>query len=302
MRSVLAVAASLAAMAAVAAVPAAAQTPDFYQHWGDGRAEISSYRVIQPRYGEARQGYGVLIFVTEDVNRNTYIKVESPTPEAERAYSLKLNSVLKFGTGIYDYSVMTSVFSEVEPPAGGSAFQPLRVTLTSQEWCGHVFEEVAVRDGALRGSLYSYFESEGRQRYELEQPADLALEDHLLIRIRELRGEHLAQGEQRPVSLLPSLWEYRLRQGPRALVEGVLGKGYEQRIEVGERSFEAVPWRWEVGPRQKMVWVEKAYPHRILAWEDSDGGRGELIETVREPYWDLKRNRDAIYRERLGLP
>ena len=38
----------------------AAQTGavDFYAHWADGKAEISSYEVIQPRYGELRQGYG----------------------------------------------------------------------------------------------------------------------------------------------------------------------------------------------------------------------------------------------------
>ena len=41
---------------------------DFYSHWGDGRAEISSYHINQSRYGELRDGYGVLIFVTADLN------------------------------------------------------------------------------------------------------------------------------------------------------------------------------------------------------------------------------------------
>ena len=96
----------------LAAVSVRAESPpDFYQYWGDGKAEISSYSVIQPRYGEPRQGHGVLIFVTEDINRKTLIKVESPTPEQDRLYTLKLNNVLKFATGIYDYSVMTSVFT-----------------------------------------------------------------------------------------------------------------------------------------------------------------------------------------------
>ena len=77
-------------------------SPDFYGHWADGMAEISSYRVVQPRYGENREGHGVMIFVTEDLNRNTMIKVESPTPKEDRLYVLKLNNVLKFTTGIYD--------------------------------------------------------------------------------------------------------------------------------------------------------------------------------------------------------
>ena len=291
-----------AALGLCTAAAAWGQSPDFYQHWGDGRAEISSYRVVQPRYGEAREGYGVLIFVTEDINRNTFIKVESPTPAEDRIYTLKLNNVLKFDTGIYDYSVMTSVFSAVKPTAAGEPFQPLRVTLTSQEWCGHVFEELMVRDGKLRGYLNSYFEGEGRQEYELDQPRQLAVEDHLLIRIRELKGPVMEQGEQRPVTLLPSLWQFRLKHAPRALTQATLGKGYEQDIEVAGRSVRAVPWRWEAGPRQKLVWVEKAYPHRILAWEDNQGGRVELIETFREPYWGLNRNEDGVYRERLGIP
>ena len=74
------------ALAALLAGTAAAEAPDFYAHWGDGRAEISSYQVIQPRYGEPREGYAVLIFVTEEINRKTFIKVESPTPVEDRIY------------------------------------------------------------------------------------------------------------------------------------------------------------------------------------------------------------------------
>ena len=90
---------------------AAGEAADFYTHWGDGKAELSSYKIAQPRYGELREGYGVMIFVTEDINRRTLIKVESSTPDKDRLYVLKLNNVLKFTTGLYDYSVITSVFS-----------------------------------------------------------------------------------------------------------------------------------------------------------------------------------------------
>jgi hypothetical protein len=88
---------------------AASSAADFYAHWGDGKAELSSYKVVQPRYGELREGYGVMIFVTEDINSKTYIKVESPTADKDRLYVLKLNNVLKFTTGIYDYSRGKSV-------------------------------------------------------------------------------------------------------------------------------------------------------------------------------------------------
>ena len=39
------------------------QAPDgFWDHWGDGRAEISAYSLTQPRYGEQHPGEVVLIF------------------------------------------------------------------------------------------------------------------------------------------------------------------------------------------------------------------------------------------------
>ena len=278
------------------------EAPDFYAHWGDGRAEISSYKVMQPRYGEMRQGYGVLIFVTEDIHRKTLIKVERPsTPKAERIYALKLNNVLKFTTGIYDYSVMTSVFSAVEGEAG-RPFEMRKVTLSAQEWCGHVFDEVQVRGEQLAGFINSYFEGEGRQPYELERPQAFESEDHLLIRIRELRGAFLEQGTSTEVALLPSLWSIRVRHRPHALVQVVLHKGRVETIAVNGRSFAAIPWKWEAGDWWKTVWVEAAYPRRILLWEDSTGGRGEWIETVREPYWQLHGNGDVVLRQRLGIP
>ena len=284
-----------------AITPAGAQ--GFYGHWADGRAELSSYRVVQPRYGEPREGHAVLVFVTEDVHARTRIKVESPeTPRADRIYVLKLNQMLRFTTGIYDYSMMTSVFSAVEPLTDSRSFEPLRVTFTAQEWCGHVFEEVQVRDGAVLGELFSYFERVGRRSWRLDRPPEFVSEDNLLIRIRELRGPMMEEGESRNVKLLPGLWELRLRHRPRELVEAVLSKGRRESVEVQGRGFEAVPWTWSYGQRQKTVWVDAEYPHRILRWSDSSGSRGELIVSVRRPYWNLQSLEDESFRAELGLP
>ena len=292
----------LAAACSGAVVAVAAEGQDFYAHWGDGKAEISSYEVVQPRYGQLRQGYGVLIFVTEDINRNTLIKVESPgTFPGDRIYVLKLNNLLKFATGIYDYAVMTSVFSAVEGGENGP-FELRKLSLSAQEWCGHVYDEAQVRGGRLEGQLNSYFEREGRHSYQMALPPDFASEDHLLIRIRELRGPIMAAGEEVEVALLPSFWSLRQRHRPHETVRASLTKGRTETIVIGERSFEAIPWRWDTGEGPKAVWVEKEYPRRILAWEDSRGGRGRLIETLREPYWKLSGNGDVGLRERLGIP
>ena len=291
---------------ATAAVLAANLSPtagrDFYTHWGDGRAELSSYRIDQPRYGESREAYGVMIFVTEDLNAGTGIKVESPTSAAGRVYVLKLNNVLKFTTGIYDYSVMTSIFSAVEPGAGTEPFEPWKVNLTSQEWCGHVFEEVRVGADSLRGDLNSYFERDGRQQWRLQRPAAFESEDNLLIRIRELKGEWMKTGEARQFQLLPGLWKIRSGEAPRKLVHATLTKGGVEEIDAGGVRAAAVRWTWGYGHGQTVVWVEQAAPRRILAWRDSGGSSGELLNTLRVPYWELQANSDGTYRQQLGIP
>ena len=277
---------------------------DFYDHWGDGRAEVSSYQVVQRRYGELREGYGVLVFVTEDIDRESLIKVESAKPPEARLYVMKLNNVMKFVTGIYDYSVMTSVFSAVRD-SGSAPFEVRKITLSAQEWCGHVFEEVRFDDDGIRGDLNSYFEREGKQRYQLEitNRGRFVSEDHLLIAIRELMGPIMAAGESRTVTMLPSLWHFRVRHAPRGLVGATLSKGNPATVTAAGEEREATPWRWRTAAgREKTVWVETAQPHRILSWEDSDGGKGELRKTLRLPYWRLQTNADQIYRDQLGIP
>ena len=265
---------------------------DFYAHWGDGKAEISSYEVVQPRYGALRHGYGVMIFVTESLQRQTFIKVESPTPEADQFYALKLNHILKFATGIYDYSVMTSVFSQV---AGGRhPFELRRISFSAQEWCGQVFDEALFSGGQIKGQISSYFASEGRGPYQLKQPEHFESEDHLLIRIRELQGPFMALGEVRAVEVLPSFWQLRQAHQPHAVVAGRIHKAAEEQA--------SVRWDLHIGLRQRTLWTEKAYPHRILRWEDGDGGRGELMRTLRVPYWQLQANADEVYRQELGIP
>lgn len=274
---------------------------DFYEYWGDGRAEISSYRIVQPRYGQERVGQGVLIFVTEDINRTTKIKVESPTPAQDRIYTLKLNNVLKFTTGVYDYSVMTSVFSAVEPREGDHPFELLKLNLTAQEWCGHVFEEVRIADGEVDGYLNSYFEREGRQEWSFDQPDDFESEDHLLIRIRELKGQWLAEGETRELTLLPSLWQFRMRHQERTLVQATVHKGTRKSITIQDVAHDAVPWSWSYGAWTATVHVEAAYPHRILRWKTSDGGSGELLESQRMPYWGQNSLAHEGLREELRI-
>src|SRR5438105_1116245 len=75
--------------------------------WRDGRAELAGYRASVPRYGALRNAELVLIYVTEPMDRRTWIK-DDAAREPNRVDVLKLNASLEFLTGIYPYSVLTS--------------------------------------------------------------------------------------------------------------------------------------------------------------------------------------------------
>lgn len=275
---------------------------DFWNFWGDGKAELSSYKIKISRYGELREGYSVLVFVTEDIHRQTRIKVESAdVPQKDRVPVLKLNRIIKFPTGIYDYSVMTSTFSAVESELGRAPFQPMKISFTAQEWCGHVMQMLIPHEKEAGFTLHSYFQREGDQQRKLALPENAVYEDNLPIWIRELKGEVLAPGEKRTITILPAMWSLRSRHAEVAFVDGWIQKEAGEKLAFKDESIQTWKWTWQVGNRQEVYWVEKAYPRRIMKWQSSDGGEGVLQESMRLPYWSLHDNDDLHYRKELKI-
>jgi len=155
---------------------ATAPTSAFNEYWYKGKAELSTYEVTQERYGEIRKAEQVNIFVTEDFSKQKQVKLDDPANAgADRIPVLKLNTVRRFKTGIYDYSIMQSIFTPVD------ATPTLKTTCTVQDWCGQVFAQTNLEAGGYQVRSYSYFESEGDQDMRLTLSV---LEDDLLLRIR----------------------------------------------------------------------------------------------------------------------
>ena len=90
--------------------PRASAGQGFSRAWSDGRAELSGYRARVNRYGEMRDAELVLIYVTEPMDRRTWVK-DDDAPAEHLVDVLKLNASLRFQTGVYPYSVLTSVFA-----------------------------------------------------------------------------------------------------------------------------------------------------------------------------------------------
>jgi hypothetical protein len=275
--------------------PSQGASPAFWERWSDGQAELDGYRVTMPRYGEPRDGHVVLVYVTEEMNQKTLVKDDTgAVPPDQKEVVLKLNHTLKFRTGIYPYSVMTSVFSPVGS-AGRERFAPVKISFTAQEWCGHVFQMVTPTLDAFSSILHSYFSVEGdREDHVTTEPLTL-YEDALWIQLRELDGPFEGGGDWEGY-VVPSLWQ--LRKTHR-LAEPVKATITREEAEVDGTPITRFTLRYADYSR---TWdIEGAEPHRILAWRTSDGEEGTLTGTVRLPYWQLNANGDERYLAELGL-
>jgi hypothetical protein len=289
--------------AAAPAMAGPSPGPAFLKYWTSGLAEISSYAVTTERYGELRRAQAVMVFVYEELDDKTRIKVESArTPPERRVAVLKLNHVLKFNTGIYDYSLMTSVFAGLSGPGVTRPFEPRKISFSSQEWCGNVYQHLIPGKRGLQSEIRSYFESEGNSEYTLPYPAgSVVYEDELPILLRELDGEWLKAGEAREIQLVPSLWGVRKRHVPIAFSRATIKKEGKEKLTLAGSDWEA--WKWTVRKNGAAAayYIETAHPHKLLAWEEGRAEKGRLIKSVRSAYWQQHGNKDEPLRKELGL-
>jgi hypothetical protein len=274
--------------------PRSSASSGFWDWWGDGRAELSGYRVTVPRYREPREGTLALIYVTEPHDRRSWIK-DDDAERPHRVEVLKLIRAFHFLTGIYPYSVTSSVFSPVDRWVP-EPFHPVRINLDVQEWCGAVSHRVWPGEGRVRSLRLSYFASEGETLREIPVPEGTVFEDALLIQLRELDGPFQEGGDWEGW-LVPELWSLRTGHGPVEPVRASITRSSALRDGTPITRFVL-----EAGPYQRIFEVEAEAPRRVLAWETSTGERAELLGTQRLAYWSLNRPGDEEVREALGLP
>lgn len=297
---------ALLLVAGTRSAPGAAADPSFDAHWHDGKAELDGYRLTIERYGRARTGRAVAIYVTEPFSRSRHVKLDDPERAPRDAVDvLKLNLVRDFQTGIYDYHTLVSVF------ATSADFTPLKVAFTSSEWCGQVYEELNVAGAKLSQRRSSYFDGESAER-TLERPAGGVLEDELFTLLRGLRGPYLEPGGSRTVAFLASPFYRRLaHRGPIWTTARVERRAAPETVVVPAGRFTADVYVVRPGDgREGRFFVERSHPHRIVRWAwtpAATGGRregmdsGELTGTARLEYWNLQGPGDERYLERIGL-
>lgn len=278
---------------AMPATPSRGASSEFWTGWGDGRAELSAYRITTPRYGEPREGELVLIYVTEPHDRRTWIK-DDAVDEPHRVEVLKLNASLKFMTGVYPYSVLTSVFAPVDAYFE-ERFQPVKISMSAQEWCGHVFHELWAGRSGFRALRLSYFAEEGERVRDQETGGGVLYEDALLIQLRELDGPFAGGGDWSG-RIVPGLWESRRGHTTLEPVAATIERGSGEREGAPVTRFVI-----SYGSFSRTVEVERDPPRRILGWTTSDGEDVRLVGSRRLAYWRLNGTEDPDLRATLGL-
>lgn len=272
----------LLALGGACARPLPAPSVELDPSWYDGRAELASYEWRVSRYGEERRGEAVAILVTEPFSSTRHVKVEADDPQAVTV--LKLNLMRDFRTGIYDYDTMLSTFVRV------SDLAPLKVAFSSAEWCGQVYEQLDLWGDRIEHRVHSYFEGESAD-LQLGRPGDGLLEDELLVWLRGLGGAPLGPGESRLVPVLESSFLRRLEHRPARWLEAVLARAPEPvTVEVPDGSHAALRYEVRLPGRTGTFHVERAAPHRILAWRWERDGRmleeARLVGSRRLAYWE----------------
>lgn len=266
---------------------------DFNDYWYDGQAEITSYKLNQARYGEMREGHAVMIFVTEDFSTKSLTKADKPSDD--NVSVLKLNATRNFLTGIYPYSLMTSTFYPVKE--GETA---LKVSNSSQEWCGHTYLELVDVEDEYKLYNASYFQNEAEKHLKLDR---VHLEDALWSEIR-MNPDALPLGKMK---MLPSLMYLRFSHidiKPYPVVLSLLS-------EVSDENILVVSYP-QLG-RTLEITFNKTFPFNISGWKETyPSGWGddrkmltttaEISNRIKSDYWNKNSNGDSVVRQKLRLP
>lgn len=262
----------------------------FKQYWYAGDAELTSYTLDQARYGESHEGTSVLVFVTEPFLAKEQVKAD--TNKADNVSVLKLNATKKFLTGIYPYSIMTSTFLPVENEG-----HALKVSMSMQEWCGHVFTQMNNRQQFDINS-YSYFDGEADQRFSLMKNH---LENEMWTKIR-ISPEDLPLGN---IQMIPSFEYLRLLHKPL--------KNYSAKATL-ESNESLTTYTIDYPTLERTISIEftSAFPYIIQGWQETYKSgfdenakvitsTAEIKKTIKSKYWKKHNNIDVSLRKELGL-
>jgi hypothetical protein len=279
-----------AAEAGPAPAGSAARGPESFAAsplWDDGRAEIDAYEATVRRYGELRRLTAYLIVVKEDFSKTQLVKADPGHDPQDLLPVLKLNHVINYQTGIYSYHQMASAFFD------RGSMELVKLSLTSNEWCGNTYKEYARRDGGGTLHVHTYWDGQSEASYPIPAGADVVFQDALPLYIRSLPQ---APGTARALRLVPS--QIDSRGAKPEIRPATLKAAAEERVQTPAGEFRALRWELHAGEGPpEIFWTSRDHPYVLVAWDRPDGSGYRLKWTQRLAYWTLNRPGDEKFLE-----
>ncbi len=238
--------------------------------WDDGKAEVAVYDANRIIYGNNRPHTTRLITVSEDFNKEYYVKADWPYGQKPLLTVLKQNMNATIQTPNYPYHFMRSYF--IDRFDFGT---PVKMSISSQEWCGTTYKEFHLWKDQPDISYHSYWDGQGTGEFKIPSDENYHFEEELYLLLRGLKFEDslvvrffLAENQ---ISSKASEPEYSLSFA-----------------EVKEQSSS-----WQVtveskDGRELKYEFSKTYPHVLLSFEHSDGRSMELKNVERWAYWVIE--------------
>jgi len=268
---------------------------EWKNYWYAGVAELSSYELQQPRYGEMREGTATIVFVTEDFSKSRHVKLDYPQKAGDdKIPVLKFNLIKKFITGIYDYTVMQSTFKPVDILSNPNT---LRVTCSNIEWCGQFLTSARLNGEKYGIDYQSYFDGEENKSIELEATI---LEDEIWNWIR-ISPETLPRGAQK---IIPGILTQELTHQEIKTEKAICN------ITEGDTINTYIIEYPEIN-RKLSIHFQNEFPYIIEGWDESfqtvsGWGMDPKImtasakrkATTKTDYWNKKYLKDEIMRSK----
>lgn len=268
-------------------------------YWTQGKAEVNVYELSQNRYKDNHPGQLVSVFVTEDFLTDKQVKNETYT-NPKSTWTFKNIQLRKFTTGIYDYSLFSSVFT----PIDRNTFpQSLKVTATSQEWCGTIFTQLNLKGEKYKYEQRSYFEKEGDV---LDAISKGFLEDEVYTVLR-MNPKLLPKGTFQMIPALNFMQLKHLKNRTYKVNAGI--RTYKEKEFKGEKLNEYRIDYPDLKRQVRIIYENKA-PYKIVGWLDTfpsafDGKQRTTKATLTAqkmlPYWGQNSLADTKLRKELGL-
>ncbi len=261
--------------------------PKFDEYWYDGKAELTSYKLSQARYGETHEGHAVLIYVTEEFLPKKQLKADRGSKN--NIPVLKLNNTKKFLTGIYPYSLMSSVFAPINTEK-----RALKTTFSAQEWCGQTYVQLNNRD-KFDIEFHSYFETSGDEKISLKKDN---LESEIWTTIR-IAPDKLPTGK---LTMIPAMEFLAMQHRPI--------KAYDARASLqSEGNLNLYQIEYPQLNRTLTIKYTKEFPYSIEAWEETftnfmgkkSRSKAEKMKSIKSDYWNKHNVVDIALRKDLGL-